>query len=72
MDFDKIDKEMESNKEIILVSNSSLILEPTMNLRWFEIDNYIPQNDEFEMILQQLYITNNGKRQWIDIEIHKR
>ena len=45
------------------------IYNPTMKLRWFVTEVYIPELDDFEKILQQCWLDENGNEMWEDVPI---
>lgn len=45
----------------------STIYKPTMKLRWFVTEVYIPELDDFEKILQQCWLDEKGEEIWEDV-----
>lgn len=45
----------------------STIYKPTMKLRWFVTEVYIPELDDFEKVLQQCWLDDKGEEIWEDV-----
>jgi hypothetical protein len=46
--------------------NISYIINPTMILRW-KRGNFIKEANKYEMKLEQMWVDENGKEEWIEI-----
>ena len=45
----------------------STFYKPTMKLRWFVTEVYIPELDDFEKVLQQCWLDDKGEEIWEDV-----
>lgn len=66
-------EETSKNNEIAQLGIGAVMCstwKPTINLRWLEGKNYIPQLDSFERELQQLWVNDKGEEEWRDIDVH--